>query len=128
MEKIAAGERLKNTIKVLEVDQAVGAEQLKQQFDRVAESMKPVNLVKNTVKDMITSPKLGESMLGIATGLVTGYLSKRIVVGTSGNLFRKFIGTTIQVVVTKFIAKHPETIKSTILVILKNIRPKSKER
>ena len=128
MEKIAAGERLKNTIKVLEVDQAVGAEQLKQQFDRISESMKPVNLIKNTVKDMITSPKLGESMFGIATGLVTGYLSKRIVVGTSGNLFRKFIGTIVQVGVTKFIAKHPETIKSSILEILKKIRPKSKDR
>jgi len=128
MEKIAAGERLKNTIKVLEVDQAVGAEQLKQQFDRVIESMKPVNLIKNTVKDMITSPKLGENMLGNVTGLVTGYLSKRIVVGTSGNLFRKFIGTIVQVGVTKFIAKHPETIKSTILEILKKIRPKAKDR
>ena len=128
MEKIAAGERLKNTIKVLEVDQAVGAEQLKQQFDRVTESMKPVNLIKSTVKDMITSPKLGENMLGNVTGLVTGYLSRRIVVGTSGNLFRKFIGTIVQVGVTKFIAKHPETIKSTILEILKKIRPKSKER
>lgn len=126
MAKIAAGDRLKHTIKVLEDDQAINGELVKKQFDHMAENMKPANIVKNAFNKAITSPNLVENVLGLTTGLATGYLTKKIVVGSKGNLLRRFLGASIQLGVTTFVAQHPKAIKSSVLVILKYIRRKTK--
>jgi len=126
MAKIAAGNRLKHTIKVLEDDQAVNGELVKKQFDHVAENMKPANIVKNRFNKAITSPNLVENVLGLTTGLATGYLTKKIAVGSKGNLLRRFLGASILFGVTTFVAQHPKAIKSSVLVILKYIRRKTK--
>ena len=124
--KIAAGDRLKHTIKVLEDDQAINGELVKKQFDHVAENMKPANIVKNAFNKAITSPNLVENVLSLTTGLATGYLTKKIAVGSKGNLLRRFLGASIQLGVTTFVAQHPKAIKSSVLVILKYIRRKTK--
>jgi len=126
MAKIAAGDRLKHTIKVLEDDQAVNKELVKKQFDHVAENMKPANIVKNRFNKAITSPNLVENVLGLTTGLATGYLTKKIAVGSKGNIVRRLLGASIQLGVTTFVAQHTKAIKSTVLVILKYIRSKTK--
>jgi len=125
MAKIAAGDRLKHTIKVLEDDQAINGELVKKQFDHMAENMKPANIVKNAFNKAITSPNLVENVL-LTTGLATGYLTKKIAVGSKGNLLRRFLGASIQLGVTTFVAQHPKAIKSSVLVILKYIRRKTK--
>ena len=126
MAKIAAGDRLKHTIKVLEDDQAINGELVKKQFDHMAENMKPANIVKNAFNKAITSPNLVENLLGLTTGLATGYLTKKIAVGSKGNLVRRLLGASIQLGVTTIVAQHPKAIKSSVLVILKYIRRKTK--
>jgi len=124
--KIATGARLKPTIKVLEDDQTVNGKLVKKQFDHVAENMKPASIVKNAYNKAITSPNLVENVLSLTTGLGTGYLTKKIAVGSKGYLLRRFLGASIQLGVTTFVAQHPKAIKSSVLVILKYIRRKTK--
>jgi len=126
MAKIAVDDSLKHTIKVLEDDQAVKGDLVKKQFDLVAENLTPANIVKNTFNKAIASPKLVENVLGLTTGLATGYLTKKIAVGSKGNLLKRFLGASIQLGVTTFVAQHPKAIKSSVLVILKYIRRKTK--
>jgi len=126
MAKIAAGDRLKHTIKVLQDDQAVNGELVKKQFDHMAENMKPANIVKSSFNKAITSPNLVENVFGLTTGLATGYLTKKIAVGSKGNLLRRLLGVSIQLGITTIVAQHPKAIKSSILVILKYIRSKTK--
>jgi len=126
MAKIASGERLKHTIKVLEDDQANNGELVKKQFDHMAENMKPAIIVKNLFNKAITSPNLVENVLGLTTGLATGYLTKKIAVGSKGNLLRRLLGVSIQLGITTIVAQHPKAIKSSVLVILKYIRSKTK--
>ena len=126
MAKIAAGDRLKHTIKVLQDDQAVNGELVKKQFDHMAENMKPANIVKSSFNKAITSPNLVENVFGLTTGLATGYLTKKIAVGSKGNLLKRFLGASIQLGVTTFVVQHPKTIKSSVLIILKYIRRKTK--
>jgi hypothetical protein len=59
-----------------------------------------------------SSPHLLNYFLGATVGLFSGYLSKKIVIGTSGNLIRKFFGFMTQLGVTNSVAQHPEVIKS----------------
>ena len=87
MENITSKNSLKNAIQLLEVEQAIQGQLLKEQFYLTCESLKPVNLIKSTLKDIVLSPNLIDRILGNAIGLATGYLSKKIFIGTSGNIF-----------------------------------------
>ncbi len=84
----------------------------KDQFFVVLESIKPVNIIKSTFNEVVSSPNLMNNVLGASIGLAAGYLSNKTVVGSSGNVFKKFLGTILQFGVTTLIMKNPEAIKS----------------
>lgn len=126
MAKITAGKSLKNKIKVLENDQAVNGKLVKKQFDHVKENVKPDNIVKNKFNKVINSPNLVENVIGLTTGLASGYLTKKLAVGSKGNILRRILGASIQLGVTTFVAQHPKAIKSYVIGILKYIRSKTK--
>jgi hypothetical protein len=112
MQNITTISDLKNAIQLLEVELDEKGQELKKQFYLTYDSLKPVSLLKSTLKDITSSPYLIENLVGTATGLATGYLSKKIVVGTSGNIIRKLFGSVLQFGVTNLVAQHPDTIKS----------------
>jgi len=112
MQNITSTAGLKNAIQLLEIEQVINGQLLKEQFYITIESLKPINLLKGALKDITASPFLIDNILGTAMGLATGSLSKKIIVGSSGNLFRKLIGSILQLGVTNFVAKHPDAIKS----------------
>jgi hypothetical protein len=126
MQTITSIAGLKNAIQLLEAEEAIKGQLLKEQFYRTLESLKPVNLLKSTLKNIVSSPFLIDNILGITIGLATGYLTKKIVVGASGNIVRKLFGSIIQVGVTKLVAQHPEAIKSSGQFIYQNIHSKKK--
>lgn len=103
---------LKDTIQLLEVEKEIEGRLLKGQFHQTYESLKPVNLIGNTIRGVVLSPYLIDSIIGVAVGLMTGYLSKKIMIGTSRNIIRKFFGFLMQLGVTNTVAQHPESIKS----------------
>ena len=113
MENITSSAGLKNNIQLLIIEQAILGQQLKEQFFITYESFKPANLLRNTLREAISSPHLIDDILGTAVGLATGFVSKKIVmVGASGNLIRKLFGAVLQLGVTTVVSQHPETIKS----------------
>jgi hypothetical protein len=112
MQNITSATGLKNAIQLLEVEQADKGTQLKEQFYLTYDSFKPVNLLRSTLDDITSSPYLIDNILGTAMGLATGFISKKIFIGASGNKFRKLIGYILQFGVTNFVAQHPDTIKS----------------
>jgi hypothetical protein len=127
MQNITSSAGLKNAIQLLEVEQAVNGQLLKEQFHLAYESLKPVNLLKGTLKDIAFSPYLIDYILGTAMGLATGYLSKKIAVSASGNMLRKLFGSILQFGVTNVVAQHPDAIKSLGQFIVQHIFRK-KER
>lgn len=112
MGKISSVAELKDAIELLELEHSVKGKLLKEQFFLTYESLKPVNLLKSALREVSSSPYLIDNILGTALGLTTGYLSKKLVVGASGNLFRKMIGSILQFGVTNIVAQHSDTIKS----------------
>ena len=112
MQSINNTTELRDAIGFLEAERVFKAEVLKEQFRLTYESYKPVNLLKNTLKDIASSPNLVNNVIGAAIGLGTGYLSKKIVVGGSGNIFRKLLGIIVQMGVTNAVNQHPDEIKS----------------
>jgi hypothetical protein len=127
MQNITSIIELKYAIQSLEDEQSIKGKLLKEQFYLTYESFKPVNVLKRTLNDITSSQNLRNSILSNMVGLITGHLSKKIVVGASSNKFRKLIGSILQVGVTNLVANHPDAIKSFGQLIFQHILRK-KER
>ncbi len=112
MQNITSKPGLKDAIQLLEAEQVIKGQLLKDQFYLTYESLKPVNLLMHTLKEISSSPYLIDNISGTAMGLAGGFLSKKIFVGTSGNLIRKLIGSILQFGVTNIVAQNSEIIKS----------------
>ena len=68
METITTSTELKNAIQVLEFEQALKKELLKEQVYQIYENLKPVNLIKNTLSEVATSRYLTNNILGATVG------------------------------------------------------------
>ena len=112
MKNIKSSAELKDAIQQLEFEHTIKGQLLKEQLLLTHESLKPVNLIKNALSEVASSPYLVDNILGASVALATGYISKKIVVSGSGNVIRKFLGTILQFGVTNVVAQHTDTIKS----------------
>ncbi len=112
MENMTSADRLRTAIRLLEEEQILKLQRLKEQFFTAYESLKPANLFRSTVNDITSSPYLIDNIIGTILSLGTGYLSKRIVVGASVSGVRRLFGAVMQFGVTNFVARHANTIKS----------------
>jgi hypothetical protein len=112
MQNITSSAGLKDAIQLLEVEQEIRGQQLKEQLFITYESLKPLNLLKHTLKEISSSPYLIDNISGSAMGLVSGFLSKKIFVGASGNLIRKLIGSILQFGITNVVAQNSNVIRS----------------
>jgi len=112
MQNITSTAALKDAIQLLEVDQEIKGQLLKEQLYITYESLKPLNLLKHTLKEISSSPYLIDNISGSAMGLVSGFLSKKIFVGASGNVIRKLIGSVLQFGITNIVAQNSDVIRS----------------
>ena len=112
MENITSADELKNAIQLLEFDQAEKLHRLKEQSLKSIEILKPVNILKSAVKDIVTSPHLLDNMLDTGVGLATGFLTKKIFIGSSVNIIRKLLGGILQLGITQAATQNSEFIKS----------------
>lgn len=112
MPTITSLSELKSAIELLEQKQDEKALQLKGQFYLAYESLRPVNILKSSLHELVTSPSLTNDVLGTVIALASGFLSRKVIQGKSGNLIRKLIGSLIQLGVTNIVAQHPDIIKA----------------
>jgi hypothetical protein len=112
MENVSSADGLKYAIQLLEVEQVEKLQLLKEQSHLIAEILKPANLLRSALKDIVLSPHLLEDMVDTGVGLATGFFSKKIFIGSSVNLFRKLFGSVLQVGITTIVTQNSEFIKS----------------
>jgi hypothetical protein len=120
MQEISSAAGLKNAIQLLEAEQEISKQLLKEQFYITYENLKPIALLKNAIKEISSSPHLVDNLSGTLMGLASGYLTKKMFVGSSGNLIRKLIGSVLQFGVTNVVAQHSSIIKSVGQVVLQH--------
>ncbi|NDP27114.1 MAG: hypothetical protein GZ087_06780 [Flavobacterium sp.] len=103
---------LKERIIILEQKRADELELLKNQFRGVRESLKPAKLIKNLFHDVINSPEIKNNMAIKAISLCTGFISKKLIVGSSHNSFKKVLGSLVQFGATNMLSKNFYDLKS----------------
>jgi hypothetical protein len=126
MQNITSAVELKDAIQLLEAEQSIKGQILREQLFLTYESLKPVNLLRNALKEISSTPYLIDNISGTAMGLLGGFLSKKIFVGASGNLIRKLFGSVLQIGVTNLVAQNSETIKSVGQALIQHFFQKKK--
>ncbi|PKP34112.1 MAG: hypothetical protein CVU00_08265 [Bacteroidetes bacterium HGW-Bacteroidetes-17] len=121
MQNITSVAELKNAIQVLELDQTVKGQLLKEQLLLTYDNYRPINIIRRALKDLGSSPNLIDNILSTTIGLGTGFLTKKIVVGSSHNIFRSLLGSIMQLSITNLVARNPDALKSIGLFIFQHI-------
>jgi hypothetical protein len=111
MAKQTAVESLKESIRLLEIQQAEEGKILKEQFKATYESLKLVNLVKSSLKELTDSVEIKNNLFESIVSIITGYLTKKLMISSNSNPFKKILGALIQLGVTNLVAKNAETIR-----------------
>ncbi len=104
-------EALNERIRLMELKQAEEQRMLREQFLTTYESLKPINLIKKTLHEITTSQSIKGDLLSSAIGIASGYITKKVLIGTSVNPIKNILGTVLQVVVGNSVSKNSETIK-----------------
>lgn len=96
---------IKAQIQLLEAKQSRQLVDLKEQLELTFEQLKPLNLIKNTLTEMTRSPEIKSHLLQGVIAVAGGYLSKKLMIGSSGNWIKQIGGTLLQFFVTKKIVQ-----------------------
>jgi len=121
MDTINSVELLKKTIIDLELKKIEQAKQIRQQFNTIKENLKPSNIIWNTVDEVRNSPKMKSNILGALIGLGAGYFTRKLVVGKTGNPYRRFFGNLIQVGLTAAMARRNDLFQTIGKTIIKRV-------
>ncbi len=124
MQTINSEKSLREAILELQEKRADEERILREQFHLAYESMKPINLIKNTFKEVVASKDLKDDLINTSIGLTVGYLSKRIFEGATNNPAKKILGTALMFGIKNIVAKNPETVKKLVHGLFKIIRSK----
>lgn len=111
MEPIKTQHELRAAILRLEYQQAEEGRALKEHFQLAYKSIKPANIILNTLKDLGESSILKDGILNSSVGFGTGYLSKVLFQGVVNSPIKKLLGSAIMFGITNFVTKHPDGIK-----------------
>jgi hypothetical protein len=72
----------------------------------VVQSFSPSNMLKTVLHDMAHSPDLRKAAINTVIGMGAGFISRKLYVGKSGNIFKKFTGPVVQFLITNFVRKR----------------------
>jgi len=114
MEKQNAVDSLRESIRLLEIRQAEEGKIFKEQLLITYESLKPVNLIKSTIKDVTSSVEIRSGLLDTIVSILSGYFTQKMIVRSGSSVFMRIIGTVLQFGVAGFVAKNIESIRELV--------------
>ena len=112
MQKITTAAELKTAIQELELKQATEWSLLKSELTHTYSSFTPLNIIKNTFREVTEATGFKDNLLGSVIGLAAGYLSKGLIGGGSPKAIRNIAGSLLQVEVSTVIARNFSRIKA----------------
>ncbi|MBP4142187.1 hypothetical protein J3S90_10275 [Flavobacterium sp. P4023] len=99
---------LKEAIHLLKLKQDQELLELKDQYYYTYESLKPVNIIKKAFGQMTQSSEFRGNVLSNVIGIASGYLTKKVLVGSTHNPVKRILGTLLQFVITNVVTKKTE--------------------
>jgi hypothetical protein len=125
--KISSAE-LQERILLLESRRDVEWLELKQQFLSTYESLKPINMLRDTIKEMASSSQLKTTLVNSAISYGAGILAAKLVPGKTSNPFKKILGLCVELFVTNKVSENIDAIKSVGSRILGKMNSSQSEK
>lgn len=111
MATLNAVDSLKESIRLLEIRQAHEKNILNEQFRITTESLRPINLIKSSMKEFTGSLDYKTSLLETVISLGSGYLTRKFIVSPKSNILMKMVGVVLQFGVTNLVSKNSEGVR-----------------
>ncbi len=102
MKTINQKKQLAIKIALLRNKQATDFLILKDQYHSTIDSFKPINLLKSSVEDVLTSPGLKISLISGAIGFGTNYLANNVLITNSKNPVKRILSNILKFAVKNF--------------------------
>ena len=119
--KINNSSDLHTSIAKLEQQKEFQKDLLTQQFHATCDSLKPINILKNSLNKVVHSPGTVENIINTTVSLGVGLLSKKLLIGKSSSIIKKILGTAMEFGVAGLISKQSNSIKLGGLNLLSKI-------
>ena len=110
MQKVNNLAELKLAIKQTENKQVAEWILLNEQIMIVRNSLHPLQIIKDSFKEVVSASTTQPGILGSVMGLTAGVVSKALIVGSSYNPFKILFGALLQMKVSDTVAKNSGTI------------------
>ena len=105
MKKIDEQSLLLEKISALKLQQAVELEDLKHQMRITYNSIQPLNLIKSTLHELISSVDVQADLVTGAGNVLTGLVSKNPLLATFQKPINKIINTLLRAIINRFSPK-----------------------
>ncbi len=96
---------LNNAILLLEARRKKEYEDLRIQFYESSENFRPINIIKQTIKDFSEMSEVKTNLFETLISVTGGYFSKRLIIGKPNSFIKMVLGYVLQYSVTNFISK-----------------------
>ena len=115
---ITSAEDLRYEIARLELKQELERAMLKDKLTETYESFKPVNIIRNSIEDMVSSPNLGSGVINTAMGIFAGIIAKKMVTGSTHNPIKQLIGVAMQFGISNLVSKNGDGLRMVVSQIV----------
>lgn len=112
MYTINSDKTLAEAIRNLEAQRELELEILKKHTEYTLNQLNPVNIVKEklnegiaNIGETIKTPQFKNSLLKTGIGLASGFLTKKLIVGSQGGILKRLLGTAVQAAVSGLVIK-----------------------
>lgn len=128
MVKQNAVDSLRESIRLLEIRQAEEGKIFKEQLLITYDSLKPVNLIKSTIRDISASVEIRSGLLETILSILSGYVTQKMIVRPGSNILIRIMGTVLQFGVAGFVAKNVEPIRRNMNQLFEKIKLFAEDR
>ncbi|HTF03599.1 MAG TPA: hypothetical protein VK826_06210 [Bacteroidia bacterium] len=103
---------LKQLILLKEAEHKEEGLQLKEHLRETLESLKPINIIKSSIKELTAPEETKPSLLHTAIGVAVGFVVKKLLTAGSHNPLVKLVGIVAETIVAAKVANNADGIQS----------------
>jgi hypothetical protein len=121
MQNITSVDGLHEAIVALESTRRDQEAELTVQLRLFYDSLRPVNIIKNTVRDLAGSSDVRHKALIAAVGMASGYISRKLFFPLNSGPVKKIVGAALQLGIAGLVTGKGDAIKGGGLQFLRSV-------
>lgn len=128
MPSITSAAELKLLIHELELKKNREEFELKQSAENLLEHLKPINIIRDTLQEISTSPEVKQNLIDNGIMMATEFLTKKILVKESQSPFKKWLSSAAQASINSIVENNIDSIKTMGADLFSRIFSKRKKK